>query len=455
MTSRKKRKKTEEDRLEIIESCGPTLQGDRAANHENFRRDLDAYVEGETRAFEALRSAAERHVIAPPPTLPAPPMEDPISPDVIARADQPCTRWNRAWLTVLLYASFALFGGLVHHLWQQGARQSRVTSSSLAGQVATKSKGSELAKTVEPTPCAASDASTGETRRANTRVATPVASADQALDSVQPQSSSEQRSDPTGGAALAGASALPSLQHPQKSIPVASHLSKRALILRAQGGEIRRGPGLQYKIVGVLPVGQWVEGKLSSDHQWLRIAEDQFLASRFLLLTEHNPKPILLDRWVKARKVNVRALPTLDAQVIRQFQEGDALKVLSIHPEWGLLSTGGYIYLSLLGTQAPRSPVPTAPPAPASMRQDSVRQTATPAPSQAQVHFPTWMRVVPPEARIHSGPGAQYQAIGVFFKEHKVEVIELKDGWFRVGANQFVRRQDLETPAQTPLAPRM
>jgi hypothetical protein len=54
------------------------------------------------------------------------------------------------------------------------------------------------------------------------------------------------------------------------------------------------------------------------------------------------------------------------------------------------------------------------------------------------------MRVSVEKAEIRGGPGQQYPVLGLYFRNHKVEVQEMQGAWLRVGPDQFIRAQEME-----------
>ena len=500
MTSKKNRKRYEEELalfLEAQQNVQPSDHDDAA--YGTFRRHIEEQVEGETRAFHELRSAAETklheapsHLTRSPPladktiksnpreTLTSPSSDRPISSQSksqapagsvpsepraqrseprqphpaaakkakkegglaaareakallesrhaasAARADdatlprapghQTATHANAplalpfpssprggSWvINVLLSLSFVALGGLSFQVWQQWQQKNDPQAQRPRASGKVKSMREAHHKTAEGLcPPALTIAKNPEPP-----VLMPLAS--QTSPAEAPSSVAKAPVAAPAPQTLAGAS-----EKISENAPLALGTTQKVIL--TQNGEVRRGPSKQYDILDVLPAGTSVEGYPTSDKQWLRLEGGRFIALQQSELIETAADAAMVDRWVAARTANVRALPSLEAAIIKKIGQGEALRLSPLNSRWGRLENGGYIFLTLLTDTAP---VPV-------------------------LHLPAAMRVTSEQATIYTGPGAHFAPVGIYFRNHQVEASELRDGWFRVGRDQFIKDQDL------------
>jgi hypothetical protein len=178
---------------------------------------------------------------------------------------------------------------------------------------------------------------------------------------------------------------------------------------------VRKGPSKNYEILDLLAAGTQVEGYTTSDKQWLRLEGGRFLALAQMEVIDNKSDGGYSPRWIAARSANVRSLPALNAAVSKKLNKDDGLKLIPINSRWGRLEGGGFIFLALLTDQEPK----------------------------AILHLPAIMRVTAEQATIYTGPGSRFAAVGMFFKNHQVEVTEIQEGWMRIGRDQFMKEGDL------------
>lgn len=433
----KKDQKRYEDELALFsQPRPPSFSPDSDEAYEAFRRHIEEHIQAETRAFHQLRAEAEAKLNQPSP-LPSPPSPQPsaLEPSRLAlekgktrpnaggtaaakskrpeNASQPepregllRPRKERPWATGLLCLSFAVIGGIGFRAWQQWqpSKSSRATAQESKekdkGKVppratrvpATKSAANPLTAAVSALPL-------------ETSLPPPAAASAQAVPAAPPPSSSSSSSSSTPSSA-------PAACDPSEKLATAGPREKGLITGR---GEVRRGPSQEYEILDALPVGSLVEGELTSDRQWLRLEGGRFIALSQLEVFDPNFSESWIDRWVGAKIANVRALPAMQAAVQRKLNLGEKVRVAPLNKQWAKLEGGGFVYTALLSERDPQP-----------------------------MRFPALMRVAAEQATIFSGTAAETAPVGIYFKNHKVQVLEGKEGWYRIGQDQYMRAQDLE-----------
>jgi SH3-like domain-containing protein len=178
--------------------------------------------------------------------------------------------------------------------------------------------------------------------------------------------------------------------------------------------ELRKGPGSSFEIVDSLPPGYALEGVLTTDRQWLRVKPGAFVSVDAVQF--HDPTAAgYQDYWVGSNIANIREFPLITARVLRKAEPGTELKLQLFNNEWAQVAGGGFVFRKLVTQEAPRI-----------------------------LQLPAVMRVTVEKAEIRGGPGAQYPVLGLYFRNHKVEVQAMQSGWLRVGPEQYMRSQELE-----------
>ncbi|HYX35909.1 MAG TPA: hypothetical protein VE954_22645 [Oligoflexus sp.] len=199
----------------------------------------------------------------------------------------------------------------------------------------------------------------------------------------------------------------PAPVHEGTSEPMLKGLSLRAV-------ELRKGPGSGFEIVDSLPPGFALEGALTTDRQWLRVRPGAFVsvdAIQFQDPAAAGYQPY----WVGQNIANIREFPLISSRVLRKAEPGSELKLQIFNGEWAQVSGGGFVFRKLVTNEAPRT-----------------------------LQLPAVMRVTVEKAEIHGGPGTQFPVLGIYFRNHKVEVQDMQSGWLRIGPDQYIRAQEME-----------
>lgn len=376
--------------------------------YDAFRRHIEENIQGETRAFHELRSSAEHElkaaIVSPPPRRPAAPQKTVAEvrpPQALApmSALQPIgrSRGMSAGTVSLLSAIFTLIGFLLHGAWLQTPYASRkavaISRANCTGEKSApkKTASSKTAKL----PISFSES----TATADVVIPAPEAPASAPAPLPEP----------------AAAAPVPA---PTMEVNAPAEVVSKGLTIRA--AELRKGPGSSFEIVDSLPPGFALEGSLTTDRQWLRVRPGAFVSVDALQFQEATAALIFQSFWVGPHVANIREFPLTSARVLRKADPGTELKLQIFNQEWGQLQGGGYVFRKLLQSEAPQA-----------------------------LQLPALMKVVVDRAEIRGGPGQQYPVLGLYFRNHKVEVQELQSGWMRVGPDQFMRAQELEVAAKS------
>ncbi|WP_218110054.1 SH3 domain-containing protein [Oligoflexus tunisiensis] len=359
-----------------------------------FRRHMEEHIQGETRAFHELRSTAEhelqastmvsppsRRAAPPPPARKAAPMEAPKANSLPPAAmRQAPARPVSKGSGLGTMVAMGLIFTAIGFLLNHAWQQAQPLTRK--GGVAAKSR------MVADASCSDKE-KVAPSRRS--RDSSPKTAAVSPVPAPTPE--------PAPAASKAEASA-------------AAESTLKGMTLRAV--ELRKGPGTGFEIVDSLPPGFALEGDLTTDRQWLRVKPGAFVsvdAVQFQDATSAGYQPY----WVGGHIANIREFPLITARILRKAQPGSELKLQAFNDEWAQLADGGFVFRKLVTNEAPR-----------------------------KLQLPAVMRVSVEKAEIRGGPGAQYPVLGLYFRNHKVEVQELESGWLRVGPDQYMRAQELE-----------
>lgn len=401
MGRKKKRWREMDDPADIFggeRSCdGDALANDPA--YDAFRRHIEEHIQGETRAFHELRSTAEHElqaaaiVTSPPRRMPSKKIETPETPKKVPTLPPPAvmqapaavrSRGMSGGTMVLLGLVFTSIGFLSHSAWQQMQPTSR--------------KGQQAA--------AKANCSSDK-----------VISAKKSL-SVQPKTPAPMPTPvpPPPEPAPVAAVTPPPAPPPAEALPAAAEPTSKGITMRA--AEIRKGPGSAFEIVDSLPPGFALEGSLTTDRQWLRVRPGAFVSVDAVQFQDAASAGYQ-SFWVGSHIANIREFPLTTARIVRKADPGAELKLQIFNGEWAQVAGGGFVFRKLVTAEAPQV-----------------------------LQLPALMRVSVEKAEIRSGPGPQYPILGLYFRNHKVEVQELQSGWLRVGQDQYIRAQEMELSAR-------
>jgi hypothetical protein len=119
--------------------------------------------------------------------------------------------------------------------------------------------------------------------------------------------------------------------------------------------------------------------------------------------------------WVGPQVANIREFPLITSRIIRKAEPTSEVKLQIFNGEWAQVLGGGFVFRKLVTNEAPRL-----------------------------LQLPAVMRVTVEKAEIRGGPGQHYPVLGLYFRNHKLEVQEAQGVWLRVGPDQFIRAQEME-----------
>jgi uncharacterized protein YraI len=398
MARKKKRWRDMDDPTDIF---GHERPEDRAGpvvdpNYDAFRRHMEEHIQGETRAFHELRSKAEHELqaaamvsaparrSAPPP----PPRKTAIveaaqaNPLPPAAIRQAPARPVSKGSGLGTMVAMGLIFTAIGFLLHHAWQQTQPLSR----------KGGLAAKSKMLADCSSEKEKVAPVRRSREN--------QQKTAAVAPPP-----------AAVPEAVPVPAPVAPQVEATAAEPTLK-GITLRAV--ELRKGPGQSFEIVDSLPPGFSLEGDLTTDRQWLRVKPGAFVSVDAVQFQDAAAGGYQAH-WVGANIANIREFPLTTARILRKAQPGTELNLQVFNSEWAQLADGGFVFRKLVTSEAPR-----------------------------KLQLPAVMRVSVEKAEIRGGPGAQYPVLGLYFRNHKVEVQELESGWLRVGPDQYMRAQELE-----------
>jgi hypothetical protein len=363
--------------------------------YDAFRRHIEEHIQGETRAFHELRSTAEHElqaaaVMASPSARSMPPRKSPAletqkakalpPPAVMQAAPRPAAKNGSMGTMIALSLIFTSIGFLMNTAWQQTQPPSR-----------------KIAKTK------------------------PLAEANCSSDKPAPAkkaSSSAPKPSAMAAAPVNAAPPVPVTPPPVAASPVTTvetvsqETVLKGMTLRAV--ELRKGPGSSFEIVDSLPPGFALDGVLTTDKQWLRVKPGAFVSAD--AVQWQDPAAAGYQNfWVGPNIANIREFPLITARILRKAEPGSELKIQAFNQEWAQVSGGGFVFRKLVTQEAPKL-----------------------------IQLPAVMRVSVEKAEIRGGPGQQYPVLGLYFRNHKVEVQEMQGAWLRVGPDQFIRAQEME-----------
>ncbi|HET9237808.1 MAG TPA: hypothetical protein VFO10_11185 [Oligoflexus sp.] len=368
--------------------------------YDAFRRHIEEHIQGETRAFHELRSTAEHElqaaaVMASPaarsiPARKVPPQETLKAkalppPAVMQSASRPAVKHSGMGTMIALSLIFTSLGFLLNTAWQQSQPASRKVAK---------------ARTAAEANCASERSTPTKKANGNAPKQTAMAAAPLAPLNVTPPV-------PV---------APPPVTPPSPVEAGEQENLLKGMTLRAV--ELRKGPGGSFEIVDSLPPGFALEGVLTTDKQWLRVKPGAFVSADALQFQDPAAAGYQ-NFWVGPNIANIREFPLITARILRKAEPGLELKLQAFNQDWAQVAGGGFVFRKLVTQEAPKL-----------------------------IQLPAVMRVSVEKAEIRGGPGQQYPVLGLYFRNHKVEVQEMQGAWLRVGPDQFIRAQEMELSAK-------
>jgi hypothetical protein len=369
------------------------LDNDRA--YDAFRRHIEEHIHGETRAFHELRSTAEHELQAAvivtstprwvaQPKKNQPPEPTPMKSMPASKTMPPPTPMSRpkgVGTMIALGLIFTAIGFLMNSALHQMQPTAR------------KASGSAKARLVNDANCAREKA-------ANSKKATVTAPKNTAVNHVVPVLEDNP----------------PLAAVPARVLPVEAdstlESTRKGMTLRAV--ELRKGPGSSFEIVDSLPPGFALDGVLTTDRQWLRVKPGAFVSVDAVQFQDSLAAGFQ-THWVGPQVANIREFPLITSRIIRKAEPTSEVKLQIFNGEWAQVLGGGFVFRKLVTNEAPRL-----------------------------LQLPAVMRVTVEKAEIRGGPGQHYPVLGLYFRNHKLEVQEAQGVWLRVGPDQFIRAQEME-----------
>lgn len=361
--------------------------------YDAFRRHIEEHIQGETRAFHELRSTAEHELQATAVTA---------SPAARRQSVRETPKPKALPPPAVMQAAPSP-AGKSHNIGTMIALSLIFTSIGFLLNTAWQQSQPVSRKTAKNRPAAEANC-TGEKTTVAKKVS-PVAARPVAVSAAP---------------ALAPVEVTP----PQPVAPPAAApmeiASQDALLkgMTLRAVELRKGPGSSFEIVDSLPPGFALDGVLTTDKQWLRVKPGAFVSADAVQFQDPAAAGYQ-NFWVGPNIANIREFPLITAKVLRKAEPGSELKLQPFNHEWAQVSGGGFVFRKLVTQDAPKL-----------------------------IQLPAVMRVTVEKAEIRGGPGQQYPVLGLYFRNHKVEVQEMQGAWLRVGPDQYIRAQEMELSAK-------
>ena len=164
---------------------------------------------------------------------------------------------------------------------------------------------------------------------------------------------------------------------------------------------IRKDPSTNYSAVGFLRKGERIE-VLESNGNWLRIKDGWVYSAYVKMDNGSNVYTELKNAIVTANQLNVRNAPSLSAQVIGSLVKNQRVEVLETSGDW-IRTNYGWVYKSYVQIVGAASANNTG----------TVKASAL---------------------NIRSGPGTNYDKLGLLRQGQTVTILENKGGWYRISS---------------------
>ena len=184
---------------------------------------------------------------------------------------------------------------------------------------------------------------------------------------------------------------------------------------------VRKGPGTQYDIVGLLIQNTTVQ-VVEIQGNWAHLDTDAWVYAPYLTAGEPatpvpTPSTDTKDYYVNVPAVNVRKGPGTQYAIVGIFQKNTAVKVVKIEGYWANLDNTTWIYAPYLTAGTPSTST----------------SSATTTPTEADVYY-----VNVPAVNIRQGPGTQYNIVNILKKNTAVKAIEIQGYWAHLDNNTWV-----------------
>jgi hypothetical protein len=176
---------------------------------------------------------------------------------------------------------------------------------------------------------------------------------------------------------------------------------------------VRRGPGVDYEVVGQLNQGTALKG-LPINSKWVRLDYGRFVFRPALKPANPPPSPRAQTYWIVDPKVPVRSAGDEDSAVVETMSYGQKIQG-HIQLDWIKRRDGGYVN----------------------------RQQVSSTKPFLLSNGPSLAMVKAERAAIRVAPGADERMIGLYFKDKIVRVQAIVNGWARIGEQQFIQAGDL------------
>lgn len=190
---------------------------------------------------------------------------------------------------------------------------------------------------------------------------------------------------------------------------------------------VRSGAGTNYSVVGSLPKGTQVT-VYEEVSGWSRIGTNQWVSSQYLSASkpESISAPKTTVGTVTASALNVRSGAGTRYSVVKVISRGTQVTIYETKGSWGRIGDGQWVYMQYIKIGS--STVVTSP--------EPTTKTMYVNTSSANLN-------------VRSGAGTGYSVVKTLAKGTQVTVYEEKNGWVRIGTNQWVSSQYLSASANT------
>ena len=192
------------------------------------------------------------------------------------------------------------------------------------------------------------------------------------------------------------------------------------------GLNVRKGPGTQYDMIGILSKNTTVS-VVGIQGNWAQLDNDTWVYAPYLSAVVSTPPvdpippvdPMPSDPPVEASEyyvnvvaVNVRKGPGTQYDKVGVLNKNTNVSVVKIQAEWAHLDNDTWIYapyLTLVGT-------------------------AQPVPAEQGTEY--YVNV--PAVNVRKGPGTQYDMVGISNKNTKVRVVEIQGNWAHLNNETWI-----------------
>jgi uncharacterized protein YgiM (DUF1202 family) len=200
----------------------------------------------------------------------------------------------------------------------------------------------------------------------------------------------------------------------------------RLYYFNVDGLYVRKGPGTQFDIAGLLNINTTVQ-VIEIQGNWAHLDNDTWVYAPYLSAVEPIPStppvppvPPVQGReyYVNVPAVNVRKGPGAQFDVAGLLNKNTTVQVVEIQGNWAHLDNDTWVYAPYLSVGKPATPVPSDPPVP---------------PTEARDYY-----VNVPAVNVRKGPGTQFNVVGVIKQNKKVRVVEIQGNWAHLDDDAWV-----------------